>query len=65
VAKSKTKKAAAKRFKISGSGKILRKKAFRKHILEWKTQKKKRKYRKEAVVGKTDAKRVRQMLPGI
>ena len=61
--KLKTKKAAAKRFKISGSGKILRKKAFRSHILEWKRSKNKRKYRKQAVVGKTDAKRVMQMLP--
>ena len=62
--KLKTKKAAAKRFKITGSGKIIRKKAFRSHILEWKSSKNKRKYRKQVVVGKTDIKRVRQMLAG-
>jgi len=63
--KAKTKKAAAKRFKITGSGKILRKKAFKSHILEWKSSKRKRKYRKEAAVGKTDRGRVRHMIPGI
>ena len=61
--KSKTKKAAAKRFKITGSGKIIRRKAFKSHILESKPSKRKRKLRKKMLIGETDIKRVRRMMP--
>ena len=43
--KMKTTKAAARRFKITGTGKIMRKQSGRRHINEWKAPKKKRKLR--------------------
>ena len=44
IARSKTKKAVAKRFKITGTGKILRSKASRRHLLSSKSAKRKRQY---------------------
>ncbi len=52
----------AKRIKRTASGKYLREKAFRSHILTSKTSKRKRQLRKAAVLDKTDTKRVRGML---
>ncbi len=43
--KMKTNKAAARRFKITGTGKVLRKQSGRRHINEWKAPKKKRQLR--------------------
>ncbi|MGF1515719.1 MAG: 50S ribosomal protein L35 [Elainellaceae cyanobacterium] len=61
--KLKTRKAAAKRFRRSGSGKIMRRKAFRNHLLEHKTTAVKRKLGKIAVVNDSDAENVELMLP--
>jgi large subunit ribosomal protein L35 len=60
--KLKTRKAAVKRFKITKSGKILRYKAGKKHILEHKSSKLKREMCSVAPVHKTDIKRVKGML---
>ena len=61
--KMKTNRGAAKRFKMSASGKIIRSKAFSSHILTKKTTKRKRNLRKDAVVDATNAQNIRKMLP--
>lgn len=61
--KLKTRKAAAKRFRATGSGKIVRRKAFKNHLLEHKTSAKKRSLSKMPVVDESDEKNVRRMLP--
>lgn len=61
--KMKTHRGAAKRVKFTATGKIKRYKAFRSHILTKKTQKRKRKFRKSAILTKGDAKRVAQLFP--
>lgn len=60
--KVKTRRAAAKRFSITGSGEFKRNKAFKSHILEKKTRKRKRNLRKAALVAAADHRRVRDML---
>jgi large subunit ribosomal protein L35 len=60
--KLKTNRAAMKRFRKTGTGKIRRNKAFKSHILTKKTTKRKRGLRKATLVHKTDLKRVRRML---
>ena len=60
--KKKTKKAAAKRFKITGSGKVKRMKAFKSHILTKKTSKRKRHLRKGIVASRADERRLKQLL---
>ena len=61
--KMKTRRSAAKRFSVTGSGKIKRNKAFRSHILEKKSPKRKRNFRKAALVSKADLKREAKLLP--
>jgi len=61
--KLKTRKAAAKRFRKSGSGKLIRRKAFKNHMLEHKTTKRKSRLSKLAVVHERDAENVELMLP--
>jgi len=61
--KLKTKKAAAKRFKITGTGKFKHPKANKQHILTKKSPKRKMGLRKMAMVDKTNEKVVRQMMP--
>ena len=61
--KLKTRKAAAKRFRATGSGKIVRRKAFKNHILEKKSSKRKRNLSQMAVVNERDEQNVRFMLP--
>lgn len=60
--KVKSRRGAAKRFKITGSGKIKREKAFRSHMLNCKSRKRKRSLRKETLVAKVDMKRVQKLL---
>lgn len=62
--KMKTHRGAAKRFKRTGSGKIVRQKANKQHILTKKSPSRKRRLRKDALVASVDAKRLKQMLPG-
>ncbi len=61
--KIKTRRGAAKRFKATGSGKIRRAKAFRRHILTKMSSKRKRQLRKATLVDPADVPRVRQLLP--
>ncbi len=61
--KLKSRKAAAKRFRASGSGKIIRRKAFKSHLLEHKSSDLRNKLSKAVVVDETDVARIRGMLP--
>ncbi len=61
--KVKTKSGAKKRFKITGTGKVMRKRAYKNHILTKKETKQKRRLTKKAVVRKEDLANVRLMLP--
>jgi len=61
--KMKTNRGAAKRFKTSSSGKIVRNKAFSSHILTKKSTKRKRNLRKSAVLDSANLKNVMRMLP--
>ncbi|NBD14792.1 MAG: 50S ribosomal protein L35 [Cyanobacteria bacterium] len=61
--KLKTNRAAAKRFRTTGSGKIRRRKAFKNHLLQPKTPKRKRSLSKLTMVNERDEDNVRQMLP--
>ncbi|MDX1579564.1 MAG: 50S ribosomal protein L35 [Gemmatimonadota bacterium] len=60
--KMKTNRAAAKRFKKTGTGKYRRQRAYRSHILTKKDAKRKRRLRQGALVSKADEKRVRRLL---
>jgi large subunit ribosomal protein L35 len=60
--KMKTHQATAKRFKITGSGKIRRRKQGRNHLRRKKAKRTKRQYRKDLPVSKADEKRIRQIL---
>ncbi|NMG10631.1 50S ribosomal protein L35 [Brasilonema sp. UFV-L1] len=61
--KLKTRKAAAKRFRATGSGKIVRRKAFKNHLLQHKSSTRKRTLSKMVVVNERDEENVRLMLP--
>ena len=61
--KLKTNKAAAKRFRKTGSGRWRRRKAYASHILTKKTTKRKRSLRSPTLVHKSEQKRVERMLP--
>jgi large subunit ribosomal protein L35 len=63
IARRKTKKAAAKRFKITGTGKILRSQSSKRHLLSSRNAKSKRQLAKRALVDKTDMARVKECLP--
>jgi large subunit ribosomal protein L35 len=52
----KTHRGSAKRFRVTGTGKIMRAKAYKSHILEKKSQKRKRNFRHESEVATSDYK---------
>ena len=60
--KVKTSRAAAKRFKVTSSGKLKRKHAFKNHILTKKSKKRKKRLVKMAVVHEADAQRMKDLL---
>ena len=60
--KMKSKRGAAKRFKVTGSGKVKRHHAFTSHILTKKSPKTKRKLRKPELISKSDIKRVKTLI---
>lgn len=60
--KMKTHRAAAKRFRKTGSGKLKRRKAYKSHILAKKSRKRKRGLRKATLVSAADMRRVKRML---
>ncbi|MGH7950991.1 MAG: 50S ribosomal protein L35 [Limisphaerales bacterium] len=59
----KTKKSVAKRFKVTGAGKVMRSHAGRRHLLQGKNAKRRRRLGKSAVIDSTDAYRITQNLP--
>lgn len=61
--KIKTCRAAAKRFKKTGTGKLVRNKAYKSHILTKKTQKRKRNLRKATVLDQSNVKNMKKILP--
>ena len=61
--KIKTRRGAAKRFKITGSGKVRRRRAYLRHILSTKTRKQKRNLRQPALVAKSEAKAIKKLVP--
>ena len=63
--KLKTKRAAAKRFQKTGTGKLKRNKAYKSHILTKKTTKRKRNLRKATITDKTNSKVMKKILPYI
>ena len=61
--KMKTNRGAAKRFKVTGSGKVVRRKAFASHILTKKSTKRKRALRQGCEVDSSNLKAVKKMIP--
>ncbi|MEJ8777567.1 50S ribosomal protein L35 [Pseudogracilibacillus sp. ICA-222130] len=61
--KMKTHRGSAKRFKRTASGKLKRAQGYTSHLFANKSQKQKRKLRKNAMVSESDLKRIDQMLP--
>jgi len=61
--KMKTSRAAAKRFKVTGTGKLKRSKAYKQHILTKKSTKKKRELRKPVMTDSTNVKNMKKILP--
>lgn len=61
--KVKTKRAAAKRFKITGTGKLKRMKAYKSHILTKKSAKRKRNLRQSTVTDVTNAPVMKKIMP--
>ena len=61
--KLKTSRAVAKRFKKTGTGKLVRKKAYKSHILTKKSTKRKRNLRKAAMTDSTNVKNMKKILP--
>jgi large subunit ribosomal protein L35 len=62
--KMKSHRGAAKRFRRTGTGKIVRSRANKQHILTKKTSRRKRRLRKSALVSSSEKKRLQQMLQG-
>lgn len=60
--KMKTHRAAAKRFRVTGTGKIMREKAFKRHKLEAKSSVRTRRLSRDQVLAPGDAATVRKML---
>ena len=63
--KVKTHRGAAKRFKKTGTGKIVRSRRNKQHILTKKSPKRKRHLRNDTLITPADEKRVKQLLPNL
>ena len=61
--KQKTHSASKKRFKVSGTGKVMRSQAYKKHILTKKSTKRKRNLRKTLVAAPSNQKNIKKMIP--
>ena len=61
--KMKTSRAAAKRFKVTGTGKLKRNKAYKRHILTKKTTKTQRNLRKATMTDQSNVKNMKKILP--
>ncbi len=60
--KMKSNRAAGKRFRVTGTGKVKHKKGYARHILGSKPRQRKRHLRKQTLVSPADAKRVKRMI---
>ena len=60
--KVKTGSGAKKRFKVTGSGKVLRRRAMKSHLLEKKSQKRKRSFRRDAPLAPSDTRNAKKQL---
>ncbi len=63
TSRSKTRKSVAKRFKVTGTGKVLRSQSTRRHLLGSKSAKRKRLLAKSALVDESDLGRIKENLP--
>jgi large subunit ribosomal protein L35 len=63
VPKIKTNRAAAKRFRVTGSGKIKRNKGFKSHILSTKSKKRKRRLRQGSMVSAVEQRNIKKLIP--
>jgi large subunit ribosomal protein L35 len=61
--KIRTHKGTKKRFRVTSTGKVMRRKAFRSHLLEHKSAKRKRQYRTQHEASPGDSKRVIRLAP--
>lgn len=61
--KLKTRRGAAKRFKLTGTGKVRRARAYLRHQLSVKTRKQKRRLRQTTLVAKTDERAIKRLVP--
>ena len=61
--KIKTRRGAAKRFKVTGTGKVKRSKAFKGHLLSSKSKKRKRKLRRATTVSAGESRNIRRLVP--
>ena len=60
--KTKRQSAAKKRFKVTGTGKLMRRRAMQSHLLEKKSAKRKRSFRRDAPLAPSDVKNARKQL---
>jgi large subunit ribosomal protein L35 len=60
--KMRTRRGAAKRLRLTGTGKVLRNKAYASHLMSSKTRKQKRRLRKSVVATSADQKRLLRVL---
>ncbi len=61
--KMKTKRGAAKRFKVTGSGRVKRARGYKRHILTSKSKKKKRQLRRSGMVSPANERAVKALIP--
>ena len=61
--KMKTKRAAAKRLKATGTGKLKRRSGWKRHLLEGKEPKRRRRLRKAGLIAKVDVPRLKMLVP--
>ena len=61
--KMKTRRATAKRFRVTAKGRVRRAKSFRSHLLSHRSRDRKRRLRQNTVVSKADEKNIKRLLP--
>lgn len=61
--KMKTHRGAAKRLRVTGTGKVARRRAGKSHLLEHKSAHRKRRLRQGTLISKADRRKVRKLLP--
>ena len=61
--KIKSNRAAMKRFKVTGSGKVKRSRGFKSHLLSSKGKKRKRRLRQSTMVSAAETKNIRKLIP--